>query len=254
MRSSSPPENSRTVIRLGLIDLTDLNRGYRHRPPTPATLDRARKAAEGHSGFLLDVGGGTGAHASVWVREGVTPIIIDPSASMCREASTRDGLTVVRAVSQHLPLRDSVADLVYFHLSIHYGPFREAIREALRVVTPTGMIEIWTFAPESMASSALARWFPSIAQLDSERFPPIDMLAESLEASGATVDIDARPEIVERTAGSWQAAVRNRFVSTIQLLSDEEVEAGLKRFTATYGDGDEPYRYRVDFVRLRAVR
>ena len=239
---------------MDLIDLTDLNRGYHHRPPTAATLERARQAAKGHSGILVDVGGGTGAHAGVWVREGVTPIVIDPSASMCREASERKGVSVVGAASQHLPLRDAVADLVYFHLSIHYGPFRPAIDEALRVAVPTGTIEIWTFAPESMGSSALAHWFPSIAQLDAERFPPIDMLAEALESAGATTEIAPLPEIVERTAASWQAAVRNRFVSTIQLLTDEEIEDGLKRFAAAYGDGDEPYRYSVDFVRLRAVR
>lgn len=236
------------------IDLADLTRGYRHRPPTPATLDRARLAADGRSGVLVDVGGGTGAHAREWVHGGSTPIVIDPSESMCREASTRDGVTVVRAESQHLPLRDDVADLVYFHLSIHYGPFRQAVDEALRVVAPTGMIEIWTFAPESMATSALARWFPSIAQLDAERFPPIDMLAECLGRTGATVGVDHVPEIVERTAASWQAAVRNRFVSTIQLLTEEEIEDGLERFSQRYGNGDEPYRYSVEFVRLRSAQ
>lgn len=239
---------------MGLIDLTDLTRGYRHRQPTRATLERARQAATGRTGVLVDVGGGTGAHAGEWVGHGVTPVVVDPSVSMCREAAARQGVTVVRAASQHLPLRDGVADLVYFHLSIHYGPFGEAIEEASRVAAASGMIEIWTFAPESMGSSALARWFPRIAQLDAERFPPIDLLAEHLEDSGAIVEIDELPEIVERTAASWQAAVRNRFVSTIQLLTDDEIEEGLKRFTETYGAGDEPYRYSVDFVRLRAAR
>jgi hypothetical protein len=146
-----------------------------------------------------------------------------------------------------------VAGLVYFHLSIHYGPYGEAVDEALRVMAPTGAIEIWTFAPESMPSSALAQWFPSIARLDARRFPPIDELALCLSSTGATVEIDHIPESVERTAASWQAAVRNRFVSTIQLLSNDEIEEGLKRFSAVYGDGDAPYRYRIDFVRLRAT-
>jgi len=180
------------------------------------------------------------------------PIVVDPSSSMCREASEREGVTVVRAPSQHLPLRGSIADLVYFHLSIHYGSFSEALDEALRVVAPTGVIEIWTFAPESMASSALAHWFPRIAELDAERFPPVETLAECLESSGAAVAVDEVPETVERTAASWQAAVRNRFVSTIQLLTDVEIEDGLARFTEVYGNADEPYRYDVDFVRLRA--
>ncbi len=235
------------------IDLTDLTRGYRHRQPTAATLARARLAAVGRSGVLVDVGGGTGAHAGQWVAPGVTPIVVDPSTSMCLEAAARDGVAVVRGSSQHLPLRDDVADLVYFHLSIHYGRCREAIDEALRVVAPGGVVEIWTFAPESMASSALARWFPRIGELDAARFPPIDMLTDNLGRTAAGVTVEQLPEVVERTAASWQTAVRNRFVSTIQLLSDREIAEGLERFSAAYGDGDEPYRYTIEFVRIRAA-
>ena len=238
---------------MGLIDLSDLTRGYRHRPPTAATLQRARHAADGRTGVLVDVGGGTGAHAREWVRPGTIPIVVDPSATMCREAAARDGVSVIGGVSAHLPLRDDIADLVYFHLSIHYGSFREAVDEALRVMAPAGMIEMWTFAPESMASSSLALWFPSIAQLDARRFPPINELTESLARSGTDVEVMHLPEIVERTAASWQAAVRNRFVSTIQLLSDDEIESGLERFTEEYGDGEELYRYTVGFVRIRAA-
>jgi hypothetical protein len=173
---------------------------------------------------------------------------------MCREAVAKRGVSVVQAASQRLPLRDGVADLVYFHLSIHYGAFREAIEEAMRIVSPTGVIEIWTFAPESMESSALARWFPRIAPLDADRFPPIGHLVGVLGSLGATVEVHESPEIVERTAASWQAAVRNRFVSTLQLLTDDEIEEGLERFTETYGAGEEPYRYSIDFIRIRASR
>jgi hypothetical protein len=102
-------------------------------------------------------------------------------------------------------------------------------------------------------SSALGRWFPSVVELDSERFPAIDALSERLERTGATVEVDHLPEMIERTAASWQAAVRNRFVSTIQLLTDAEIEEGLDRFTEVYGAGDKPYLYTVDFVRLRAT-
>lgn len=239
---------------MGPIDLTDLTRGYRHRPASTTSLDRARHAAHGRTGVLVDVGGGTGVHAQEWVGEGVTPIVIDPSASMCLEASMRQGVTVVSGVSHHLPFRDDVAELLYFHLSIHYGAYMGAIEEALRVVAPSGLIEIWTFAPEAMSSSALARWFPRVADLDAQRFPPIDGLVACLEAFGASVSVAHRPETVERTASSWQAAVRNRFVSTIQLLTDEEIHDGLERFTTVYGDGDGLYRYDVDFVRIRAHR
>ena len=172
---------------------------------------------------------------------------------MCAQAAVREGVSVLQAVSQKVPLHDDVAALVYFHLSIHYGLWEAAVDEALRVVAPDGVVEIWTFAPESMRASALARWFPRVGDIDARRFPPIESLAERLAASGAHVSVARVPETVERTAASWRAAVRNRFVSTIQLLTDAEIDDGLDRFAKVYGVGDALYRYVIEFVRIRAA-
>jgi ubiquinone/menaquinone biosynthesis C-methylase UbiE len=206
------------------------------------------------TGVLLDIGGGTGAHAAQWAGDAVMPIVVDPSASMCRQAALQRGVGVVTATSQHLPFRDAITDLVYFHLSIHYGSYVRAIDEALRVSKPGSMIEIWTFSPESMATSALARWFPRIGELDAERFPPIEAIVARLDQSDADVSVTECPETVERTAGSWETAVRHRFVSTIQLLSTAEIDDGLRRFGAEFNGPHDIYRYTIQFVRIRATR
>lgn len=237
-----------------MIDLSDLAKGYDFRPPTPTGAARAREAGEGRVGVLLDVGGGTGTHAAQWLDDAKTPIVVDPSAAMCRLAAMREGVRVVRATAQNLPFGPAIADLVYFHLSIHYGSYTESIDEALRVVKPGSTIEIWTFAPESMEASALARWFPTVGELDAERFPPIDEIVARLGTDGTHVEVSQCPEVVERTAASWEQAVRNRFVSTIQLLSMSEIDDGLGRFAAEIGTGEDIYRYTIKFVRIRATR
>ncbi len=236
------------------IDLDDLARGYAYRQPSSATRKRARDAARDQSGILLDVGGGTGAHAGEWAMGGGVPIVVDPSGQMCSIAATRRGVEVVTARAEALPFVGRSAGLVYFHLSIHYGALDAVIDEACRVAVPGARIEIWTFAPETMASSALARWFPSIGPIDAARFPEIDRIVEHLSQRGASVEVLAMPEVVERTAASWQEAVANRFVSTLQLISSNEMARGLARFTETYPDPNDVYRYTIDFVRVRATR
>jgi len=235
------------------INLDHLAVGYTHRPPTLATLARATSAAAGRHGVLLDIGGGTGAHAARWVGEGRIPIVVDPSAAMCADASSLRGVVVVCGRSQELPFGDDCASLAYFHLSIHYGQFVEAIDEACRVTRPFGRIEIWTFAPETMSSSALATWFPRIGDLDAARFPPIGDLVDRLREHCDAVEVTCLPEDIERSAGSWEDAVRHGFVSTLQLLTEDEIDEGLAHFRSSHRDPDSMYRYTVEFVRIRAA-
>jgi len=237
-----------------LIDLDDLARGYSHRPPTDAAIGRAKSAAIGQHGVLLDVGGGRGAHAALWRGEGRIPIVVDPSPAMCARAAAHRGVEVVCGRSQQLPFHDACAGLAYFHLSIHYGSFIEAIDEACRVTRPGGRVEIWTFEPDNMQASALATWFPRIGDLDASRFPSIEAVVERFTDRGGDVEVASMPEHVERSAGSWEKAVRHRFVSTLQLLTEAEIDEGLGRFRSSYPDPDDVYRYTIDFVRIRATR
>ena len=107
------------------VDLEDLAEGYAHRPASEAGLDRARRAAisvslgEGDVG--VDIGGGRGRHAAVWREFGAQAIVVDPARGMATEAATIQGVEVIRAAAQKLPLRSDCARLAYFHLSIHYG-------------------------------------------------------------------------------------------------------------------------------------
>ena len=63
---------------------------------------------------------------------GHRPVVLDPAREMIRPAAER-GITVVRGVSQAMPFRDKSFDLAWFHLSLHYGNWAEAVDESIRV-------------------------------------------------------------------------------------------------------------------------
>ncbi len=235
------------------IDLGELAYAYRHRPTSDAARARAVASASGCAGWLLDIGGGTGDHAAAWVDHGRSPIVVDPSSAMLKRARRQGEVSVVQARSQGLPFDSDVAGLAYFHLSIHYGDWKAAIDEAHRVVRPGGRIEVWTMAPDAIARSSLGRWFPTVVEIDTERFPDPTLIAERCMVAGSAVDVSNSSEPIGRSARNWEEAVRGRFVSTLQLITDEEIEQGLARFTAQYPDSDSIYRYELGLTRISAV-
>lgn len=240
------------------VDLENLAAGYSHRPTSPAALARARRAADaarvGAGDVAIDIGGGRGAHAEVWAASGATALVVDPSDGMTREAVKRPGVAAIRAPSQRLPIRDGKARLVYFHLSLHYGDWRAALDEAHRVLGAGGQCWIWTLGERHHRESFLARWFPSIGDIDAARFPDPDGVVDYLSDAWSSVETgkDVEPKVV--AAGKWRAAAEARFVSTLQLIPDDEFRTGLEAYDKTHPDPDEPVEYLLTFDWIRACR
>lgn len=199
------------------------------RPPTSASLDRARLAATSSPAGLpiVDVGGGRGDHAAVFVAAGRRVVLLDPASGMLSRAPRHPRLHPVRGRAEEMPLADAAFGLVWFHLSLHHTRWTAALDEALRVRDPRGRIEIWTFGEAHHATSFLGRLFPSVADLDRRRFPPVDDVAARLAAAGLSVTRRRVVEPVTRTVAAWIAGIEARFVSTLQALDPAELDAGL---------------------------
>ena len=196
---------------------------------------------------VLDVGGGTGAHSEVMRGDGHRPVLVDPSSAQRAKAHER-GLAVVGGVSQLLPFADDSFDLAYFHLSLHYGDWATALTEAVRVVRPGGRLWIWTFSRRYLATSFTGRWFPSVHGHDLDRFPDVNDIDIHLCSLGASkVERHIEVETVKRTVGQWEEAFRARFVSTLQLIGDEELERGLFEFRTRYPQPEQVIEVGLEF-------
>ncbi len=238
------------------VDLEDLANGYRHRPISAAGLARARRAATSvqlqPGDVALDIGGGRGQHAAVWLDYGALPIVVDPARGMLHAVAIQQGVVPMSAVAQALPLANQRVRLSYFHLSIHYGDWRRALDEVIRVSRNDAECWIWTMGEQHHRSSFLARWFPSVGDIDSVRFPEPGRLAAYLAARGWDVETGKEAEHKVKRAGSWRAAVEARFVSTLQLISADELARGLAEFDRVHPDPDKPVDYLLTFDWIRA--
>ncbi|MCZ7532917.1 MAG: class I SAM-dependent methyltransferase [Acidimicrobiia bacterium] len=235
------------------IDLDALARGYRFRPISRAAMQRAANAARASLDPLLDIGGGTGAHAAVWAAAGRNAVVVDASPDMATQASTKAHVDVVRGDAENLPFARDSFGLAYFHTSVHYGDWRLTLPEAVRCVRTGGRIEIWTFAPSEIEKTSLGYWFPTVVEVDTPRFPNPKHLAALLGELCRSVSVTTEVELIERTARSWVQGVRGRFVSTLQLVPEEELERGIAAFRRAYPNDDDVYHYEVRYTSVACV-
>lgn len=239
------------------VDLENLAAGYDHRPSSAAALERARTAAISAKlstgDVAIDIGGGRGHHAATWLEWGAVPIVVDPSRGMTAAADQHDGVRTVRAFSQYLPFRNNSIRLAFFHLSLHYGDWKAALDEVARVAVGGGECWIWTMGEQHHRSSFLAKWFPSVGDIDTARFPVPNEVAAYGAATFGHVELAQEVESKVLPAGSWRRAVEARFVSTLQLIPDREFQNGLAAFDAAYPNPHQPVEYVLTFDRLRLV-
>jgi SAM-dependent methyltransferase len=110
------------------------------RASDPLEIDHCLRALLGPgSGVCLEVGCGTGVHASTVRELGWTPIGVDVSAGMLRHARGR--LVIARADAQRLPLRDASLPAVISVMAHTDMPgYLAVVREAARVLRPGGTL------------------------------------------------------------------------------------------------------------------
>lgn len=201
---------------------------------------------------VLDIGCGTGRFSLTLARE-QNPIMcaLEPSIEMLKQAATKDKTRRILWIlgdGQKLPFRDDFFNCVYMTLVIHHIENKEmALHEIYRVLKNGGNCVIMTNSHTRMKKSVL-RHFPGITAIDLKRFPSVPSLKKIMikigfrnvhcyVVKGGEEDIPIH---------EYLARVRNKYVSTLTLLSEEAFQRGFKIFEQRVR---RKYRTRIKRVR-----
>jgi SAM-dependent methyltransferase len=185
---------------------------------------------------VLDIGCGTGRTGAALAERGARVWGVEPSPEMA--ALARDRLSTVKiAPAERLPFKDGWFERALMQLVIHLVDRPQAFAEARRVLGADGRLVIVTFGSEHFERYWLNSFFPSLEELDRARFPMPDELVSELRAAGfeevRLVRLD-QTVVIDR---EWALTkVRGRFISTLQLLDEDEFRSGLERLEADLPD------------------
>jgi len=182
---------------------------------------------------VLDVGCGTGVLAAALAeREAARVWAIDAEPAMLDVARARvpAGVGLKEGRAEALPFRDAWFERAVLRLVIHLVDRAQALPELARVLAPGGRAAIATFDPSHFDRFWLNRLFPSLEAIDRARFPEPAQLGRELAAAGfaavRVVRLSQHRELDRETA---LERIRGRHISTVDLLSEEEIAAGMAR-------------------------
>jgi len=193
---------------------------------------------------VLDIGCGTGRFlaqlagvAKAWG--------VDRSPEMLEVARARVGGAGLKLGSaEELPFKDGWFERATMWLVAHLVDRPRAFAEASRVLEPSGRFAVATYDPSSFAEFSLTALSPSMEAADRARFPTADELTAEL-AEFAEVRLTRLSQTGSLTRETALERIRGKHISTFDLISDEEYEAGLARAEREL---PEQVDYRVEWL------
>jgi ubiquinone/menaquinone biosynthesis C-methylase UbiE len=249
------------------IDFDDrLWRGYRKGRALPlqamATwLDAVERHADRRRPLtVLDLGSGTGRFSPGLAERFGGPVYgVEPATRMRKvavESSAHPNVTYLEGRAEQLPLPDASCDLAFLFFVIHHFTDRHGAAEELaRVLRPGEAVCIRTQFGDRLRDVSWRRYFPRALEVERSMFPTFDETTAPFTRVG--FEVVALDEVEFEIASSVAAhleRLRCRAISTFELLTNAEVEAGFAAMeqAAAADTIGEPVREVGDLLVLQA--
>jgi len=180
---------------------------------------------------LIDVGAGTGRFARLFASHfGCRVIAVEPATEMRSQGVARRDPKVMwlSGRAESLPIRRATADLVWLACVVHYLDLDAAGRELARVLRPGGQVLVRSTFPDRFDDLAWMHWFPGARAIDEQRMPTVQALETTWAECG--LQLTARKLSLHPVALDLEDLAErlgHRAISTLELLPDNEFEAGM---------------------------
>lgn len=216
------------------------------RRPDPRIAVRLH-AALGASRTVLNVGAGAGSYEPT----DRCVLAVEPSATM-RAQRPADAAPAVDATAEQLPFDEDSFDAAMAILTVHqWTDVQRGLRELRRV--SRGSVVVLTLDAPALQQFWLADYIPEVVEIERARFPPLDLVVETLATGSSRVGVEAVPVPRDCTDGFGEAFYARpeaflrpevRAASSGLVLADRTaVQRGLERLETDLATGAWDRRY-----------
>lgn len=175
---------------------------------------------------------------------------VDPSPEMVELAKQR-GVNAKVARAEQLPFKEGWFERAVLWLTVHLLDRPRTFAELRRVLGEEGRVVIATFDPSHFDRFWLNEIFPSLERIDRDRFPTDEGLTQELLTAGFEPRVIRFSQRAEITRQAALERIRGRYISTLELLSDDEYRSGLERAERELPD---EIAYALEWLVVIAVR
>jgi len=183
---------------------------------------------------VLDLACGTGsylkAQSDAYGFDGIEWIGLDKSPDMLAIAREKNpAIRFVQSAAEECPESlaggvDYIRNEFAFH---HFVDKQKAARNIRRMLVPGGLFIMRNICPEYMKNYWVYSYFPASRNEDRKRFLPVEELYRLFTDNSFTVELKVSTAIRELDYAAAMEEARNRDISQLALISDEEYEKGM---------------------------
>jgi len=208
---------------------------------------------------ILDLGAGTGRFSTMLADAFDARVVgVEPSEKMRAEAergSAHPRVVYREGTADALPAAEGEFDFALLSMVIHHVTDVVAcVRELHRVVKPDGLVFIRNVFSGRLDGVRHYEFFPSARAIDEARLPTVERVRDAFVAAGfELVALDTLEQEIDVSLSAHYERLKLRALSTFELISDAEFEAGLARLRAAADreTAPTPVLESIDLLTLR---
>lgn len=243
------------------LDYTDISKTYDdYRSFPDVLLERVADLGRIAAGTkVLELGCGTANAASALRRHlGANAIGMDSSQAMLKIAAAK-GVPVIRADAdgRGLPFQSSCFEAAIGIYVIHHISDLKGLFSECRRILHRGTLVLLTSSHSQIEDQhpAIKQFFPSFISVDIERFPDIPEVDTALRCAGFKT-IDHLEVAVQQSPldEAFLEKVKNKYISTYELIPDDEFCAGVHALEEYVKGLSEPESRRWRATLIKALK
>jgi ubiquinone/menaquinone biosynthesis C-methylase UbiE len=208
---------------------------------------------------ILDLGAGTGRFSAMLAdRFDARVVAVEPSAKMRAEAArgaAHPRVTYRDGCAEAIPAAAAELDFAFLSMVVHHvSDLAACARELHRVLRPSGLVFVRNAFSGRLDSIRHYEFFPSARAIDEVRLPTVERVSAVFTAAGfELVALDTIEQEIDASLSAHYERLTHRALSTLELISDAEFEAGLARMRRAVDleAAPAPIVERLDLLTLR---